>query len=191
LLNSIKYTHDELVSQIQARNQKAFAYLYDNYSTALFNVINAIVNSEEEAEDVLQNVFLKVWNSFDMYDSAKGRLYTWMLNIARNMAIDSTRSKHEKVKSKIQSTSELVYQKNSLIENENQTLEAIGVNTLLAYLKEDQRELINLAYYFGYTQEEISKKLNMPLGTIKTKIRQALLILRELGKNELKSAGQN
>jgi RNA polymerase sigma-70 factor, ECF subfamily len=180
-----------LVTQIQARNQKAFSYLYDNYSSALFNVVNTIVNSEEEAEDVLQNVFLKVWNNFDMYDSAKGRLYTWMLNIARNMAIDSTRSKHEKVKSKIQSTSEIVYQKNSLIENENQTLEAIGVNTLLAYLKEDQRELINLAYYYGYTQDEISKKLNMPLGTIKTKIRQALLILRELGKNELKSAGQN
>lgn len=188
---SLTYTHDELVQELKARNQKAFAYLYDHYSTALFNVINTIVNSEEEAEDVLQNTFIKIWNSFDLYDLNKGRLYTWMLNIARNMAIDSTRSKHEKIKTKIQTGTDSVYQQSQLSEPEAPHLNSIGVSDLMSGLKDDQKELIHLAYYYGYTQEELAKKLNMPLGTIKTKIRQALMQLRALGKLELKRTGQS
>jgi RNA polymerase sigma-70 factor, ECF subfamily len=190
LTKSKTYTHDELVAEVKARNQKAFAYLYDNYSKALFNTIYAIVQSEEEAEDVLQNTFVKVWNSFDLYDINKGRLYTWMLNIARNMAIDSTRSKHGKMQSKIQSTNNPVYQQVKLVESVAEHLDAIGLNTFLAGLKDDQKELIQLAYYEGYTQEELAKKLNIPLGTVKTKIRQALMTLREMGKAELKQTGQ-
>ena len=80
----VKYTQDELVSLIRAGNQKAFSYLYDNYSKALFGVIHTIVNDFSESEDVLQKTFLKIWDNFQSYDSNKGRLYTWMLNIARN-----------------------------------------------------------------------------------------------------------
>lgn len=186
----LTYTHENLVAALRNRNQTAFTYLYDNYSRALLNVIDAIVKSETEAEDVLQNVFIKVWNSFDLYDETKGRLYTWMLNIARNMAIDSTRSKHEKIKSKIQNTDDVVYE-NGVLSVADSTHEAIGLNSLLKYLKTDQQELIHLAYYYGYTQEELSLKLNIPLGTVKTKIRQALLQLREIAKHELKSAGEH
>lgn len=179
------YHQDELIVLIRERNQKAFAYLYDNYSKALFGVINNIVNDQEESEDVLQNTFLKIWNNFDSYDAEKGRLYTWMLNIGRNMAIDCTRSKHEKIKSKIQEPTDSVYHKNNLFV-ENKSHESIGLKTIVDSLKEDQREIIELAYYQGYTQDEISKKLNLPLGTVKTKVRQALLILRELTKDEIK-----
>ncbi|MBI3519837.1 MAG: sigma-70 family RNA polymerase sigma factor [Bacteroidetes bacterium] len=162
---------------MRERDQKAFAYLYDNYSQALFGIIDSIVNNQEESEDVLQNTFLKIWNNFDSYDTDKGRLYTWMLNIARNMAIDSTRSKHEKIKNKIQEPSDSVYHKNNLFV-EDHTHETIGIKTMVDNLKDDQREIIDLAYYQGYTQDEISKKLNLPLGTVKTKVRQALLTLR-------------
>lgn len=179
------YHQDELIVLIRERNQKAFAYLYDNYSKALFGVINNIINDQEESEDVLQNTFLKIWNNFDSYDASKGRLYTWMLNIGRNMAIDSTRSKHEKIKSKIQETTDFVYHKNNLFVEDN-THEAIGLKEMVFGLKEDQREIIDLAYYQGYTQNEISKKLNIPLGTVKTKVRQALLTLRELTNEESK-----
>jgi RNA polymerase sigma-70 factor (ECF subfamily) len=177
------YHQDELIILIRERNQKAFTYLYDNYSKALFGVINAIVNSQEEAEDVLQNTFVKIWNNFASYEETKGRLYTWMLNIARNMAIDSTRSKHEKIKTKIQSTSDTVYQKNNLIVDDT-AHESIGLNTILNTLKEEHKLIIDLAYFEGYTQEEISKKLNLPLGTVKTKVRQAILTLRDLTKKE-------
>lgn len=176
------YNQDQLIVLIKERNQKAFAFLYDNYSQALFGVINRIVNDQEESEDVLQNTFLKIWNNFDAYDINKGRLYTWMLNIARNLAIDSVRSKQGKIKNKIQETSEYVYHKNKLYVEDN-THETIGLKKIVDELKADQREIIDLAYYQGYTQEEVSKTLNMPLGTVKTKVRQALLTLRGLTKD--------
>ncbi len=180
----IIYTQDELIEQIRGGNQKAFSYLYDNYSKALFGVINTIVKDVSEAEDVLQRTFLKIWDNFASYDSNKGRLYTWMLNIARNMAIDSTRSKHEKMKTQTQSTTDTVYNlENKLSEPENEQ-DFIGFKKILDVLMEDQKLVIDLAYFEGYTQDEISKKLNIPLGTVKTKVRQAILKLRELTEKE-------
>lgn len=184
LANKQTYHQDELIILIRARNQKAFAYLYDNYSKALFGVIDSIINNQEESEDVLQNTFLKIWNNFDSYDASKGRLYTWMLNIARNLAIDSTRSKHEKIKNKIQEATDFVYHKNKLY-TEDMEHETIGLKRMVDSLKENQREIIDLSYYQGYTQEEISKKLNIPLGTVKTNVRQALLKLRSFVKEEI------
>lgn len=183
-IKKVTYSQDELIELIREKNQKAFSYLYDNYSKALFGVIYNVVNDQEEAEDVLQNVFVKIWNNFASYDEQKGRLYTWMLNIARNMAIDSTRSKHEKVKNKIQEATDSVYHRNNLF-TENNAHENIGLQNILGNLKEDQKEIIDLAYFQGYTQEEISQKLGMPLGTVKTKVRQAIITLRELTKNEI------
>ncbi|MES2680162.1 MAG: sigma-70 family RNA polymerase sigma factor [Bacteroidota bacterium] len=177
------YTQDELIVLIRDRDQKAFSYLYDNYSQALYNVVNYIVNDVEESEDVIQKVFLKVWNNFASYDPQKGRLYTWMLNIARNLAIDSKRSKHQKIKSKIQNTGDAVYERNNLFVEDN-SHESIGFKGILNNLKEDHRIIIDLAYFEGYTQDEISKKLNIPLGTVKTKVRQAIMTLRDLTKKE-------
>jgi RNA polymerase sigma-70 factor, ECF subfamily len=180
----ITYTNDELVSEIRNKNQKAFAYLYDNYSKALFGVIDSIVNNTEVSEDVLQNAFIKIWNNFDSYDATKGRLYTWLLNVCRNLAIDCKRSKHEQIKSKIQEPTENVYHHSKLYV-EDKAHETIGIKEMVHELKDEHQELIELAYYQGYTQQEISEKLNLPLGTVKTKIRQAILILRELTKDNL------
>ena len=184
MIKKIVFSQEQLITLIRERNQKAFGYLYDNYSKALFGVINNIVNNQEVAEDVLQNTFVKIWDNFADYNTEKGRLYTWMLNIARNNAIDCLRSKHEKIKSKIQEHSENVYHKNKLY-SENTEHEYIGLNVVVNSLKESYKELIELAYYQGYTQAEISEKLNIPLGTVKTKIRQALITLRELTKDKI------
>lgn len=175
----ITYTQEELVSEIKLRNQKAFAYLYDSYSKALFGVVYKVLNNTELSEDTLQNSFIKIWENINSYDPEKGRLYTWMLNIARNSAIDVLRSKHEVVKSKIQETTDAVYHKSGLFVNDK-THESIGLNDVVNKLNTKHKELIDLAYYQGYTQVEIAEKLNMPLGSVKTSIRQALLNLREL-----------
>jgi RNA polymerase sigma-70 factor, ECF subfamily len=183
LKEKIQYNHDDLVVLIKNRDQKAFAYLYDNYSRALFGIIFAIVGDYEETEDLVQNTFIKIWNSFDSYDLNKGRLYTWMLNIARNIAIDYKRSKQHK--NKIQNVSDNVNEiKNIFIEDFS--TDTIGLNTVVKKMKDENLVLIQLAYYKGYTQEEISKELNIPLGTVKTRMRKALLILR----GELKEKAQ-
>ena len=96
-----KYTEDELVLLLKNKEQHAFNYLYDNYSPALYGIIYKMVENKELAEDILQDTFIKIWNNFSNYDSIKGRLFTWMLNITRNLTIDSLRSKDFKKQNKI------------------------------------------------------------------------------------------
>lgn len=178
------YSHQELIDALKNRDELALAYLYDNYSKALFGVIFVVVKNKEEAEDVLQKTFIKIWNNFESYDIQKGRLYTWMLNIARNLAIDSTRTKYEKLKQRTISGSgnETLLESHTAVVNP--ALEYMGLNKILRQLKEEHQNIIGMAYFEGYTQEEISQKLNMPLGTVKTKVRQAIIKLRELMAGE-------
>ncbi len=172
----IQYSHDNLVVLIKQRDQKAFTYLYDNYAQSLYSVINSLLRDVEESEDVLQKTFLKIWENFDSFDASKGRLYTWMLNLSRNMAIDYKRSKINNNKNNTisQNNSHLV----TIPVTEDKT-DTIGLKKVVENLKTEYEILIELAYYQGYTQEEISIKLNIPLGTVKTRIRKAILILRE------------
>ncbi|SFO32604.1 RNA polymerase sigma-70 factor, ECF subfamily [Paenimyroides ummariense] len=162
------------------KNETAFNYLYDHYSGALYGVVLRIVSSKEYTEEVIQDVFVKIWNGITQYDESKGRLYTWMINIARNTAIDYLKSKSFQNQLKNQSVSDFVY----TIKEESQINESdfIGFSKVLDKLETDKRQLIVLAYYQGYTQVEISEKLKIPIGTVKTKMRSALLKLRDLLK---------
>jgi RNA polymerase sigma factor (sigma-70 family) len=90
---TITYNESELVSLLKARDSSAFSYLYDHYSGALYNIILQIVGNAEVANDVMQEVFINVWRKVESYDPTKGRLYTWLLNIARNASIDTLRSR--------------------------------------------------------------------------------------------------
>lgn len=175
------YTEEELIIQLRARDEAAFAYLYDNYSAALYGVVRRIVPEEEAAQDILQEAFLKIWNYFISYDASKGRLFTWMVNIVRNMAIDHTRSKVYKANLKNQSLADSVNKINRQGSNVQQT-DQIGLKAFVQKLKPEHKELIDLLYFAGYTQEEASKELNLPLGTVKTRTRAALQQLRELLK---------
>ena len=179
MLTKIKHTEDELVALIKERDQNAFAYLYDNYSKALYGVIYTVVGNAQEAEDILQNVFLKIWDNFSVYDKDKGRLYTWMLNITRNAAIDYIRSKQNKINSKNLTSDNIVNDIDKQHSNST-NYDHIGLKNILTGLKEDHQTIIDMAYYKGYTQDEIAKQLKMPLGTVKTKVRQAIIILREI-----------
>ena len=178
---TITYNEQELVSLLQSRNDRAFAYLYDNYSGALFGIILQITGNTDIAGDVLQEVFVNIWRKIESYDPSKGRLYTWMLNIARNASIDILRSKGFQNSRK----------NRAFPENEDGILagtvtslntDLIGLRKLLESLKPEQRTLIELAYYKGYTHDEIAEMEGIPLGTVKTRIRSALIQLRNLLK---------
>lgn len=174
----VKYTEEELVYQLGLKNQQAFSYLYDNYAPALNAVIYRMVEDQPLSEDILQEAFVKIWNNFTSYDKIKGRLFTWMVNITRNLTIDTMRSKGYKKQNKISGDENSV---NNLQDNNSgiERFDSMGVSKQLINLKPDQRQIIDLAYFKGYTQDEISKQLDIPLGTVKTKMRTAILELRK------------
>jgi RNA polymerase sigma-70 factor (ECF subfamily) len=175
----LKYTEPELIDLLKLRQQTAFSYLYDNYAPALYGIIVSIVPDSELANDVLQEVFVKIWKQVLTYDASKGRLFTWMMNIARNASIDMLRSKNYQRSKQNRELTETVYEKGG---STSTNVEQIGLRKLVNSLKEDYRILLELAYFEGLTQDEISKMLNMPLGTVKTRLRTALIQLRELLK---------
>ena len=174
-----KYSEEELVLLLQSRDQQAFSYLYDNYAEALNGIIYRIVENRELAEDILQEAFVKIWNNFSNYDTAKGRLFTWMLNIARNLTIDTLRSKGYKKQAKISSDENSV---SNFTDDSNvaERFDAMGIKKQLVNLKPEQRNIIDLAYFNGYTQDEISKEMGIPLGTVKTRMRAAIIELRKM-----------
>lgn len=144
-------------------------------------MILRIVHSKEYTEEIIQDVFVKIWNSVHQYDSSKGRFYTWMINIARNTAIDYLKSKGFQNELQNQPLPDFVYNSKELSTNNNSS-DYIGFKNVLESLDIDKQELIDLAYYQGYTQNEISDKLKIPLGTVKTKMRNALMKLKDLLK---------
>ena len=171
------YSEQELVALLQQRNEKAFGYLYDNYSGALYGIVNSIVTDKEIANDVLQNVFVNIWKKIESYDPSKGRLFTWMLNIARNAAIDEVRSKGYRDSQKNQSLTENVDVRGAVTAPQ---VDDVGLKKVLTKLKGELRVLVDMSYFQGFTHEEISKALDIPLGTVKTRIRSALTQLRTM-----------
>ncbi len=175
---STTYNEHQLVDLLKSRDDKAFGYLYDNYSGSLYTIISQIVTDVELANDVLQEVFINIWRKIESYDPVKGRLFTWMLNIARNASIDTLRSKSYQNSQKNQPMPENEdYNAGGQIAQLN--VDHIGFRKILERLKKEHRVLIELAYFKGYTHEEIAEIENIPLGTVKTRIRNALMQLRE------------
>ncbi len=172
------YSEEELVLLLKQQSRDAFTYLYNNYSAVLYGVVRKVVYDEQTAQDVLQEVFVKIWNNIDRFDATKGCIYTWMLNIARNAAIDKLRSKGEIMKGKIQTGEDVVYNIQEQLNTEQQT-DTIGLRKLVAELKPEYQAIVNLAYFKGFTLDEISKTLEIPLGTIKTRMRAAMQLLRQ------------
>jgi len=167
------------VLALKERNDQAFGFLYDNYAGALYSIIKQIITDNPEiASDVLQEVFINIWRKIATYDQTKGRLFTWMLNIARNAAIDTLRSKSYQNSQKNQELPENVY-KAVTDQITQQNVDNIGLKKVLEKLKPEHRILVELSYFKGFTHEEIAEMMSIPLGTVKTRIRNALLQLRE------------
>ncbi|WP_294210971.1 sigma-70 family RNA polymerase sigma factor [uncultured Chryseobacterium sp.] len=182
LIKTNYYSEEQLILLLKDRNENGYHYLYDHYSGALYGVILRIVQSKEYTEEIIQDVFVKIWNSIAQYDAGKGRFYTWMINIARNTAIDYLKSKSFQNELKNQSLPDFVYDSAELSVQDHSS-DHIGFSSILGSLEKDKQQLIDMAYYQGYTQNEISEKLKMPLGTVKTKMRSALMKLKDLLKD--------
>lgn len=157
-------------------DRQAVNLTYQNYGNALYGIIRRIVNSEALAEEILQDVMVKVWQNAKSYNRTKGRLFTWLSNIARNASIDAVRSARFNREQKTTSI------ENSVNENvggiEEPQIKDSGLAKIINSLDEKHRVLIDMAYFQGYSQREIEKELNIPLGTIKSRLRQAINELR-------------
>jgi len=170
-------TQEQLLEQIYKKDGKAFTALYDMYSKSLFGVIFNLLRDKEESEDVLQEVFVKIWKNIDSYNDSKGRFFTWILNIARNSAIDKLRSKGHKNNAKNLSADNFVHilDHNTSVVNK---IDAIGIKEFISKLKPKCIRLIDLLFFKGYTQQEASEELEIPLGTVKTQNRNCMNDLR-------------
>ncbi|MEO5777477.1 MAG: sigma-70 family RNA polymerase sigma factor [Flavobacterium sp.] len=170
-------TQEDLLPLLLRKEERAFTQLYDMYSKSLFSIITNLIKDREEAEDVLQEVFVKIWKNIDSYNQSKGRLYTWMLNITRNTAIDKLRSKGYNNSQKNLSSDNFVH----LLDDSNKLtnkIDSIGLRDFVNKLKPKCIQLIDLLFFKGFTQQEASDELAIPLGTVKTQNRNCMNDLR-------------
>jgi RNA polymerase sigma factor (sigma-70 family) len=168
-----------LVKGLLSRDERALKTLYTSYSAALFGIISKIIKQEEVAEDVLQETMIKIWTNIHQYDADKGKLFTWMARLARNKAVDFLRSRGELNTLKNDDLSESTLAVNKLYQIQYNP-EIIGVRQLMNALTAEQRTILDLIYFKGYTQVEVAERLKIPVGTIKTRIRLSIKILRSL-----------
>lgn len=166
---------DALVARLKDRDESGMVELYDRYSATLYGLSSKIVKSDEIAQDIVQDSFVKVWKNIQSYNPDKGTFFTWMLNITRNTAIDFLR------KSKKQQAQSIQDVENSVVMDSGNTpnIDTIGLKAIVDNLQGDQKILVEYIYFKGFTQQEVSDELDIPLGTVKTRIRAAV---RELKK---------
>lgn len=173
---------NELLHAIRRGDEQALAAIYDRYRLILFGLILRILHDRQEAEDVLQEAFLQVWRRAADFDEARGRVFTWLVTIARSRALDRLRV----IGSRARLADEVVAHSASgeaagdAAEDALKSEQGTIVREALRELPEEQRRALFLAYFEGLTQTEISTRLGEPLGTVKTRMRSGLMKLREL-----------
>ena len=165
----------ETIKLLKNQNRTALAQLYDAYSGALYGVVLRIVCCKELAQQVIQDTFLKAWQYSSTYDESKGRVFTWLLSIARNTAIDATRTTHFQYSPKTENTNVLI----EYYSNECFNPDTIYLREMIYKLDKKYQQIIELIYFQGYTQEAAAAELGLPYGTVKTRVRSAISELRQ------------
>jgi RNA polymerase sigma-70 factor (ECF subfamily) len=176
----------ELIHAISRGDEDALAFLFDRYRSILFSIILRIVISREEAEDVLQEVFLQVWNKARDFDESRGKAFTWLATLARSRAIDRLRSLGARERAVDEATRETVDVVSDAEIDSMYAEKRKRVQQALAQLPEEQRRVLLMAYFEGCSQSEIAHRLNTPLGTVKTRMRSGMIRLRESFGDRLK-----
>ncbi len=170
----------ELLRAIALGDESAFASLYRQYSSILFGLLLRIVRDRPEAEDVLQEVFLQIWQQAANFDAARGRPFTWLVTLARSRAIDRLRSRESRERTANAAAIEAVEEVGDAVTDAFRAEQSEVVRDALAEIPEEQRRALLLAYFEGLTQTEIATRLEQPLGTVKTRMRSGMQKLREL-----------
>lgn len=170
--------------RIAAGDEAAFEALYDRYSRLLYSILLSVVKQPPEAQDMLQEVFLHIWRQAKNFDAGRGNVYSWLITMTRNRAIDRLRSKgyRERQQEAHDDDTMLMLPDSALSPLDSITIteQRERVHDALGKIPPEQRDALMLAYFQGYTQAEIADLLQIPLGTIKTRMRQGLLKLSTL-----------
>jgi RNA polymerase sigma-70 factor (ECF subfamily) len=175
-----------LLKAIAGKDEKALSQLYDRYRVVLFGLLVRILNNREEAEDVLQELFLQVWHRAGDYDPNRGRPFTWLVTLARSRAIDRLRSVASRERVASESAREVTEEVSDAVADAVRSEQRGIVTSALSQLPEEQQKALVLAYFDGLTQSEIADRLGAPLGTVKTRMRAGMMKLREVlgGKSQ-------
>lgn len=177
----------EWMAEVQSGSKASLKKLYDRFKHILYGMIYKILRNKEEAEDLLQEIFVQAWNKANQYDPERGTVYSFLATMARNKAIDKTRSRAFKDRKKDDYViNDDEYSFNLSVDNPNPqesielTERAVIVREALAELNEKEREVLYISYFHGLSQTEISEKIKLPLGTVKYRMRQGMIKLREM-----------
>lgn len=165
----------EIYNKLISRDESGLTLLYDNYVDALFGMAFRILNNEAHAEDAIQKSFLKIWNNIGQYNSDKSTLFTWMVRIVKNTAIDTSRLVSFQKENKSE-TFDINVHKVGSQEIDDSKIDALN---MIDGLDEKYAIVLDYLYLRGYTQKELSLELDMPIGTIKTRVKKAIGILRD------------
>ena len=173
-----KFSEQGLLAHLKIGNPKAHETLYEMYAGSLYGIILRLVKRQEDAEDILQETFIKIWKCIRSYDSEKGRLFTWMSKIARNVVKDHLKSKSHKrsVLNNNLETCQFAVDNQHSVEN---NFDTIGIREISHKLPSRFYSILDLIYFKGFTHQEAAIELNLPLGTIKTRLRMAIADLRK------------
>lgn len=174
---------EQLLAAIAARDKAAMTAFYDRYERLVYSFAVRCVTDRSAAEEIVQDVFMKVWRSADSFDAVQGKLTTWLLTITKRTAIDLHRKTQRRLSPDLVEDEQLALFKTDEDEGPEAIVQANAmreiVSEALQALPDDQRATIERMYYQGYTQREIAEDMNVPLGTVKGRIRLGLSRLKE------------
>ena len=173
-----------LLSRVAKRDESALGELYDATSRLVYGLVLRLVREPATAEDITMEVYLQVWRTAQSYNATRGSVNSWLITVAHSRAIDYLRSSHARFEQHKQSLDDAVHELRDGAASPEAEVDgkdrAEVVRQAMASLPEEQRQLIELGYYSGLSHSEIAEQLGMPLGTVKSRIRTAMLRLREL-----------
>ncbi|MBS1685816.1 MAG: sigma-70 family RNA polymerase sigma factor [Bacteroidetes bacterium] len=178
-------TEQELITLVKSHSKEGFDLLYSSYAPAFYAVIFRTVKESALAEDLLQEVFVKIWRNIDKYDPGKSKLFTWMIRIAKNAAIDHMRTAAHK---NLQATQDKVEDLEEMLKHKDREVD-YGLLSVIERMEPKYKEAISTVFYDNYSHAEAADVLGLPLGTLKSRIRTALVMLR--ASLQLSVNGQN
>ncbi|AIY02814.1 RNA polymerase sigma factor [Arthrobacter sp. PAMC 25486] len=173
-------THEELIRLVALGDEAAFEELYDAVAPRVFGLVRRVVRDPAQSQEVTQEVFVDIWTQASRFDADRGKAMSWILVIAHRRAVDKVRASQASSERDLrQGIKEYQESYDDVADTVESQLEAERVNKALESLTPPQQEAIRLAYYGGYTHQEVAELLKIPVGTVKTRIRDGMIRLRD------------